>query len=92
MSVHVKYLHTCPKPWLIVNREPLIVSRRSEVIKLLYRTSWVVNTSFTGYQAQLSVKLPSLLQSLLCNPISVVSVTKLSIQPADAPASPKKFC
>jgi len=69
-----------------------VIGRRSEVIRLLYRTSWVVKRSFTGYQALLNVKLPPLLQSLLCNPLSVASVTKLSIQPADAPASPKKFC
>jgi len=40
-----------------------IVGRRSEVIKLLYRTSWVVKTSVTGYQALTNVKLPPLLQS-----------------------------
>ena len=81
-----------PKSLTRCYRESLIVGTRSEVIKLLYRTSWVVNMSVTWYLALLNVKLPSLLQSLLCNPVSVASVTILSIQPADAPASPKTCC
>jgi hypothetical protein len=69
----------------------MIVGKRSEVIKLLDRYSWVVNMSVTGYQAMLHIKLPSLLQSLLCSRILVASFTKLSIQPADAASSPKGF-
>ena len=52
----------------------------------------MVNTSVTEYQALLNVKLPSLLQSLLCSLKSVASVTELSIQQAETADSPKKFC